>query len=91
MTEFNQRVKREVPLLERGIPFSGNIMVEELPTHFRAPSHLSTYNGIVDPVKHIPKFENATLLDHMLSSTFFPPSNEAYLRIISFCFSITCS
>ncbi|KAL0448376.1 UNVERIFIED_CONTAM: hypothetical protein Slati_1394000 [Sesamum latifolium] len=37
-------------------------MVEELPAHFRATSHLPAYNGATDPAVHLCKFENATLL-----------------------------
>ncbi|KAL0416071.1 UNVERIFIED_CONTAM: hypothetical protein Slati_3439000, partial [Sesamum latifolium] len=62
MIEFRQGVRREVPLMGRGIPFSADIIDEELPTHFRAPSHLPTYSGTTDPTEHIHKFENIALL-----------------------------
>ncbi|KAL0434577.1 UNVERIFIED_CONTAM: hypothetical protein Slati_2792000 [Sesamum latifolium] len=57
----NTVAKKTLPT-EHGIPFSENIMMEELPAHFRSPSHLPAYDGTTDPVEHIHKFENAALL-----------------------------
>ncbi|KAL0411517.1 UNVERIFIED_CONTAM: hypothetical protein Slati_3741400 [Sesamum latifolium] len=62
MVELCQQVANETLPTERGIPFSKHIMMEELPTHFRTPSHLPTYGGTTDPAEHIRKFENAALL-----------------------------
>ncbi|KAL0411923.1 UNVERIFIED_CONTAM: hypothetical protein Slati_3782000 [Sesamum latifolium] len=64
MVELCQQVARDTLPAEWGIPFSEHIMIEELPAHFRAPLHLSAYDGTTDPAKHICKFENAVLL-HM--------------------------
>ncbi|KAL2231191.1 UNVERIFIED_CONTAM: hypothetical protein Sindi_1713500 [Sesamum indicum] len=57
--DVNALVKKETMPAEHGIPFSEHIMVEELPTHFQAPSHLPTYDGKTYPTKQIRKFENA--------------------------------
>ncbi|KAL0283947.1 UNVERIFIED_CONTAM: hypothetical protein Sangu_2857300 [Sesamum angustifolium] len=46
----------------RDIPFNKHIMVEKLPAHFQAPSHLLAYDGTIDPVEHIREFENTSLL-----------------------------
>ncbi|KAL0291125.1 UNVERIFIED_CONTAM: hypothetical protein Sradi_7033700 [Sesamum radiatum] len=64
MVELRHQVTKETMLAEHGIPFSEHIMTEELPAHFRAPSHLSAYDGNTNPVAHILKCENAALL-HM--------------------------
>ncbi|KAK4394379.1 hypothetical protein Sango_1908700 [Sesamum angolense] len=60
-------VAKETMPVERGIPFNKHIMIGELHTHFRAPSFLLAYDDTTDPVEHIYKFENATLL-HSTSS-----------------------
>ncbi|KAL0395077.1 UNVERIFIED_CONTAM: hypothetical protein Slati_4473900 [Sesamum latifolium] len=39
-------------------------MTKELPTHFRASSHLHAYDGTTDLTEHIRKFKNAALLLH---------------------------
>ncbi|KAL0385714.1 UNVERIFIED_CONTAM: Subtilisin-like protease SBT4.3 [Sesamum radiatum] len=45
-------------LAEYGIPFSKHIVMEELPAHFRALSHLPAYNDNTNPAENICKFEN---------------------------------
>ncbi|KAL0311563.1 UNVERIFIED_CONTAM: hypothetical protein Sangu_2451000 [Sesamum angustifolium] len=62
MVELRQHVTKETMPAQRGIPFSKHIMAEELPAHFRAPSHIPAYDGTTDAAEHIRKFENATLL-----------------------------
>ncbi|KAL0405201.1 UNVERIFIED_CONTAM: hypothetical protein Slati_3834000 [Sesamum latifolium] len=62
IVELRQQVANETLPTKRGIPFSEHIIMEELPAHFRAPSHLPAYDGTTDPAKHICKFENAALL-----------------------------
>ncbi|KAL0395402.1 UNVERIFIED_CONTAM: hypothetical protein Slati_4506400 [Sesamum latifolium] len=47
MVELRQQVAKETLLAERGIPFSGHIMTDELPAYFLAPSHLRAYNAPV--------------------------------------------
>ncbi|KAK4397620.1 hypothetical protein Sango_1237500 [Sesamum angolense] len=44
MVELRHQVTKETMPAERGIPISEHIMTEELPAHFRAPSHLSAYD-----------------------------------------------
>ncbi|KAL0403980.1 UNVERIFIED_CONTAM: hypothetical protein Sradi_2038800 [Sesamum radiatum] len=62
--EEHQEVKvtKDTMLVECGIPFNEHIITKELPTHFRASSHLPTYDGTTDPTEHIRKFKHATLL-----------------------------
>ncbi|KAL0457982.1 UNVERIFIED_CONTAM: hypothetical protein Slati_0425400 [Sesamum latifolium] len=60
--KLRQQVNKETLPTERGVPFDEHIMEEELPTHFRAPAHLSVYDGSADPSEHICKFENAAVL-----------------------------
>ncbi|KAL0313134.1 UNVERIFIED_CONTAM: hypothetical protein Sradi_5712700 [Sesamum radiatum] len=63
MVELREQVTKETMPTERGIPFSEDIMVEELPAHFRALLHLLlAYDGTTDPVEDICKPENTTLL-----------------------------
>ncbi|KAL0434471.1 UNVERIFIED_CONTAM: hypothetical protein Slati_2781400 [Sesamum latifolium] len=62
MVELRHQVTKETIPIERGIPFNEHIMVEELPARFRAPSHVSAYNGTTNPAKHIRKFENVALM-----------------------------
>ncbi|KAL0444289.1 UNVERIFIED_CONTAM: hypothetical protein Slati_2151600 [Sesamum latifolium] len=62
MVELYQQVAKETMPAECVIPFNEHIMMEELLAHFRAPSHLPSYNGTTDPAEHIRKFENAALL-----------------------------
>ncbi|KAL0402437.1 UNVERIFIED_CONTAM: hypothetical protein Slati_4273600 [Sesamum latifolium] len=68
MVELRQQVAKETLPTERGIPLSKHIMMEELPAHFRAPSHLPAYDGTTDPAEHIRKFENAILLHRYTDS-----------------------
>ncbi|KAL0411423.1 UNVERIFIED_CONTAM: hypothetical protein Slati_3732000 [Sesamum latifolium] len=60
--KLRQQVNKEILPTERGVPFGEHIMAEELPTHFRAPTHLPMYDGSADPAEHICNFENAALL-----------------------------
>ncbi|KAL0458201.1 UNVERIFIED_CONTAM: hypothetical protein Slati_0447300 [Sesamum latifolium] len=62
MVELRHQVTKETTSAERGIPFTEHIVMEELPGHFRAPSHLPAYDGNTNPAKNICKFENAALL-----------------------------
>ncbi|KAL0453853.1 UNVERIFIED_CONTAM: hypothetical protein Slati_1363400 [Sesamum latifolium] len=62
MVELRQQVAKETLPAEQGISFSEHIMIEEFLAHFRAPLHLSAYDGTTDPIEHIRKFENAALL-----------------------------
>ncbi|KAL0415863.1 UNVERIFIED_CONTAM: hypothetical protein Slati_3418200 [Sesamum latifolium] len=62
MVELRQQVAKETLPTKHGIPFSEHIMMEELPAHFRAPSHLPAYDGTTDPAEHIYKFGNAARL-----------------------------
>ncbi|KAL0406265.1 UNVERIFIED_CONTAM: hypothetical protein Slati_3940400 [Sesamum latifolium] len=68
MVELRQQVTRETLPTERCAPFSEQIMIEELPVHFRAPAHLPVYDGSTDPAEHIHKIENAALLHRYIDS-----------------------
>ncbi|KAL0436796.1 UNVERIFIED_CONTAM: hypothetical protein Sradi_0387500 [Sesamum radiatum] len=52
-------------LLREGIPFSEEVITDELSTHFRTPSHLPTYNGTNNPLEHLNKFEDVMLPSHI--------------------------
>ncbi|KAL0456105.1 UNVERIFIED_CONTAM: hypothetical protein Slati_0949700 [Sesamum latifolium] len=68
MVELRQQIARETLPAEQGIPFSEQIMNEELPVHFRVPAHLPAYDGSTDRTEHIRKFENAALLHRYTDS-----------------------
>ncbi|KAL0457977.1 UNVERIFIED_CONTAM: hypothetical protein Slati_0424900 [Sesamum latifolium] len=83
IVELLQQVAKETLPTEHGILFSGHIMMEELPAHFRAPSHLLAYVGTTDPIQHIRKFENAVLLHSSLFQHQFASSKKYQKSIIS--------
>ncbi|KAL0434469.1 UNVERIFIED_CONTAM: hypothetical protein Slati_2781200 [Sesamum latifolium] len=66
MVELRHQVTKETIPIERGIPFNEHIMVEELPARFRAPSHVSAYNGTTNPAKHI---QFSSLFQHLFASS----------------------
>ncbi|KAL0394873.1 UNVERIFIED_CONTAM: hypothetical protein Slati_4453500 [Sesamum latifolium] len=45
----------------QGIPFTEAVMADELPLNCRTPA-IAEYDGISDPMEHLSRFENATLL-----------------------------
>ncbi|KAL0453930.1 UNVERIFIED_CONTAM: hypothetical protein Slati_1371100 [Sesamum latifolium] len=44
-----------------GIPFTKEIMADELPVNCRTPA-IAEYDGTTDPQEHLSRFENAALL-----------------------------
>ncbi|KAL0418811.1 UNVERIFIED_CONTAM: hypothetical protein Sradi_1294600, partial [Sesamum radiatum] len=46
---------------DQGIPFSEEIMADELPINWKEPS-LPEYYGTTDPQEHLSYFENVALL-----------------------------
>ncbi|KAL0306932.1 UNVERIFIED_CONTAM: hypothetical protein Sradi_6110500 [Sesamum radiatum] len=62
MMELHQQVTEDPMHIKHGIPFSQDIMIEELPAQFWLPSHLPTYDCTTNPAKRISKFYNAALL-----------------------------
>ncbi|KAL0345686.1 UNVERIFIED_CONTAM: hypothetical protein Sradi_4399900 [Sesamum radiatum] len=47
----------------QGVPFTETVMADELPLNCRTPA-IAEYNGTTDPMEHLSRFENATLLHH---------------------------
>ncbi|KAL0439125.1 UNVERIFIED_CONTAM: hypothetical protein Slati_2395500 [Sesamum latifolium] len=45
----------------QGIPFTKTVMADELPLNCRTPA-IPEYDGTTDPMEHLSRFENATLL-----------------------------
>ncbi|KAL0448744.1 UNVERIFIED_CONTAM: Pro-Pol polyprotein [Sesamum latifolium] len=45
----------------QGIPFTETVMADELPVNCRTPT-ITEYDGMTDPLEHLARFENATLL-----------------------------
>ncbi|KZV54199.1 hypothetical protein F511_35635 [Dorcoceras hygrometricum] len=43
------------------VPFSTEVLVAELPQHFKLPN-VGEYDGMGDPKEHLSRFENAALL-----------------------------
>ncbi|KAL0454828.1 UNVERIFIED_CONTAM: hypothetical protein Slati_0822000 [Sesamum latifolium] len=66
MVELHQQVTKETMPTKCSIPFSDYIMVEELPAHFRAPSHLPTYDSAFHPAEHI---QFSSLFQHQFASS----------------------
>ncbi|KAL2235263.1 UNVERIFIED_CONTAM: hypothetical protein Sindi_1258500 [Sesamum indicum] len=56
--------------IERGISFNKDIVAEELPAQFRAPSLLPTYDNTIDPVEHIPILDVLAAHQEVLVSVF---------------------
>ncbi|XP_073033853.1 uncharacterized protein [Primulina eburnea] len=53
--------KENPPLTARAVPFSTEILTEELPKNFKFPN-IVEYDGKGDPEDHLARFENAALL-----------------------------
>ncbi|KAL0405319.1 UNVERIFIED_CONTAM: hypothetical protein Slati_3845800, partial [Sesamum latifolium] len=62
IVELRPQVTKETLSTKRGVPFSEQIMTEELPIDFRTPAHSPAYEGSTDSAEHIRKFENAAML-----------------------------
>ncbi|KAL0461429.1 UNVERIFIED_CONTAM: hypothetical protein Slati_0030500 [Sesamum latifolium] len=45
----------------KGLPFTEAVMADELPMNCRTPA-ITEYDGTTDPIEHLSRFENATLL-----------------------------
>ncbi|KAL0395409.1 UNVERIFIED_CONTAM: hypothetical protein Slati_4507100 [Sesamum latifolium] len=46
---------------QAGIPFTEEVMADELPINCRTPA-IAEYNGTTDPQEHLSRFENIALL-----------------------------
>ncbi|KAL0397380.1 UNVERIFIED_CONTAM: hypothetical protein Scaly_0186400 [Sesamum calycinum] len=76
MVELHHQGAKETMRAERGIPFNEHIMAEELPTHFRAPSHLPTYDGTTDPIEHIHNETLRTYVQRFNTTTLEVPTTH---------------
>ncbi|KAL0361737.1 UNVERIFIED_CONTAM: hypothetical protein Sradi_3858200 [Sesamum radiatum] len=58
-----------VPVEEQlGIPFTKEVMADELPVSYRTPV-IAEYDGTTDPQEHLSRFENAALLHDILTAS----------------------
>ncbi|KZV14282.1 hypothetical protein F511_43849 [Dorcoceras hygrometricum] len=56
-----ERSSAPPPPPAREVPFSAEVLVAELPQHFKFPN-MGEYDGMGDPEEHLSRFENAALL-----------------------------
>ncbi|KAL0458849.1 UNVERIFIED_CONTAM: hypothetical protein Slati_0512100 [Sesamum latifolium] len=64
---------------QAGIPFTEEVMADELPVNYRTPA-IAEYDGTIDPQEHLSRFENAALLhrytDGIKCRVFFASSRK---------------
>ncbi|KAI3473419.1 hypothetical protein Pfo_031358, partial [Paulownia fortunei] len=60
LKEMKMKMVGRNTVTKRGIPFTEEVMMDDLPTNFRSLNY--DYDGTTDPWEHLCRFENSALL-----------------------------
>ncbi|KAL0395026.1 UNVERIFIED_CONTAM: hypothetical protein Slati_4468800 [Sesamum latifolium] len=61
MQDIRYQIKGASEDERQDVPFTEAVMADELPANCRTPT-ITEYDGTTDPLEHLPRFENAALL-----------------------------